>query len=278
MYWFVCFVNCMYPMYQHTGCAVTHNMLVCSYITIILKMHVVYQHMYLSGLIDISSSFNECLHYVKMSFNTCCVQWTTSILQLKFNYDQVLKHYMLSILHTCNSHTCTHSSSHRSCIHTKKTPPLSPSGKWDKSLMVKDIRTTKHYNVSCMWRIEEERKNNQMPSLVTYTITCPLIYWGTSAITWKWNSTIPYLIHPCTPYHLNVSLMKSMYMTPFITMIYSTCNHSELGSANVLQKRLTWSLKIVHFSLPKKVLQDLTRNWNTFVSSFLFFYFWYLAL
>ncbi|KAL5457467.1 hypothetical protein EMCRGX_G034730 [Ephydatia muelleri] len=46
--------------------------------------------LYLSGLIDISSSFNQCLHYVKMSCVTCCVQWTPTTLQYKCHHNQRL--------------------------------------------------------------------------------------------------------------------------------------------------------------------------------------------
>ena len=64
----------------------------------------------LIGLIDISSNFNECLHYIKMSFLTCHVQWTQSILQYLLNFIVVanMTGCCLTKTHECNIHTSIH--------------------------------------------------------------------------------------------------------------------------------------------------------------------------
>ena len=44
----------------------------------------------LMSLIDISTSFNKCLQYVKMSTETCSRQWTSTILKYKYHQNQRL--------------------------------------------------------------------------------------------------------------------------------------------------------------------------------------------
>ena len=83
--------------------------------------------LYLIGLIGISSCFNKCLHYVKMSFITCYVQWRTpTILQYKCHHNQRLGHwrwmlkYYIWQMQTflwCRSHSIHTTSGLRHCTY-----------------------------------------------------------------------------------------------------------------------------------------------------------------